>query len=748
MGKKHKKHKSEKKSADGLEDYCGDSMSSSSQAPVSNPAEPLKLVLKVGLQEPSDTFASHSHTQATEERSSSKHKHKKKKKKKEGKEKEREEGSVDLKRSLPKEEQTEAGLTEHLEKKVCLEGEVSPPLEEGETIEDRVRHSPRSCAVRIDDGAILRQCLEYLHKILQNKDVNGFFAYPVTDSIAPGYSNIIHHPMDFSTMETKIERNEYRSVMEYKKDFMLMCNNATIYNRPETVYYKEAKRLIHLGSKQLSKDRLLTLKKTQSWLANLTLAEIGIDENGKVLEEMPPVQEEAKPKEKPKSKSTKTVGTPFEPFPDNLSPEEILEQAQDAAKAAHQELTVRKPKTDLAFLRRNKKGVTSLNILNPDNEGIVSNTERVVDLAEIVGKLSSGTGTLPSYKEDKRNKLTPIQYVNYGPFSSFAPQYDSSFANINKEESDLLLATYGDETGVQYAKSVQGFVDSAGDYAVRMVNNLLDMLTKGQHTRTNHALEQQRKLERERAAAAAAEEAENAAQSSASSQGVTSPQGDTAATGTEGSEVDPIQSQLNRTAEMIEDLQQAQNSRLSQNPPAHLSHLPGPSDREMELASKVTEGLVSLSRTAAPGDLVSVNSVRKAMGIAAHPPTPPQPFTDTAPCIADGEPVPNADTNNADVVHIDDNLEPLENLPSAGTAASESVAASHATEDEDEEEEDDEEEEAGVAMGESSVLGEEEQGGEEGSMAEEGVSQDPADLSEFFPSPPVPQVETSMDVDS
>ena len=48
--------------------------------------------------------------------------------------------------------------------------------------------------------------------------------------------------------------------------------------------------------------------------------------------------------------------------------------------------------------------------------------------------------------------LLSVQYVSYGPFSSFAPQYDSSFASISKEESDLLLATYGDETGVQYAK--------------------------------------------------------------------------------------------------------------------------------------------------------------------------------------------------------------------------------------------------------------------------------------------------------
>ena len=42
--------------------------------------------------------------------------------------------------------------------------------------------------------------------------------------------------------------------------------------------------------------------------------------------------------------------------------------------------------------------------------------------------------------------------MNYGPFSSYAPTYDSSFATLSKEESDLLLSTYGDETGIQYAK--------------------------------------------------------------------------------------------------------------------------------------------------------------------------------------------------------------------------------------------------------------------------------------------------------
>ena len=46
--------------------------------------------------------------------------------------------------------------------------------------------------------------------------MNGFFAYPVNDVIAPGYSSIILNPMDFSTMMSKIENDQYDSILDYK----------------------------------------------------------------------------------------------------------------------------------------------------------------------------------------------------------------------------------------------------------------------------------------------------------------------------------------------------------------------------------------------------------------------------------------------------------------------------------------------------------------------------------------------------
>lgn len=50
-----------------------------------------------------------------------------------------------------------------------------------------------------------------------------------------------------------------------------------------------------------------------------------------------------------------------------------------------------------------------------------------------------------------RRFLFLVTYLNSGPFSSFAPYYDSTWATLNKEESDLLLATFGgDEHCVRY----------------------------------------------------------------------------------------------------------------------------------------------------------------------------------------------------------------------------------------------------------------------------------------------------------
>lgn len=62
----------------------------------------------------------------------------------------------------------------------------------------------------------LQKLLELILPNLERKDPRQFFAWPVTDSIAPGYSTIIPRPMDFSTMKQKIEENQYKTLREFE----------------------------------------------------------------------------------------------------------------------------------------------------------------------------------------------------------------------------------------------------------------------------------------------------------------------------------------------------------------------------------------------------------------------------------------------------------------------------------------------------------------------------------------------------
>ena len=61
----------------------------------------------------------------------------------------------------------------------------------------------------------LNAILEYLLKELEKKDPQEIFAWPVNDIIAPGYSNMIKEPMDFSKMHRKLDNDEYSSLSEF-----------------------------------------------------------------------------------------------------------------------------------------------------------------------------------------------------------------------------------------------------------------------------------------------------------------------------------------------------------------------------------------------------------------------------------------------------------------------------------------------------------------------------------------------------
>ncbi|XP_022346223.2 bromodomain-containing protein 7-like isoform X2 [Crassostrea virginica] len=647
--KKHKKHKSEKR-------YEDEPPPPEKEGHVGG----IRLKLKV-----SGEVYSPLHDPASTEK---KHKHKKKKKKKKAEKEKRKHAEAAIqetpKRPRPESEDEEVSQEEE---------EVEPPakkpaLEEVRTEPPREDPRPVGRPKKQEEHGVLRICLKHIHKMLQKKDVNGFFAYPVNDMIAPGYSSIILNPMDLSTMMSKIESHQYRNVLEYKKDFVLMCNNAMTYNRPETIYYREAKKLLSSGMKLMSKEKLINMKRTLPFLASLTFAELGVEEPDETTALMAAIVEEER-QEKERAREREELGR-FEAVPDNLSPEEILAQAKAAAKDAADMLTLREPKSKFGFLRRRSDGSTSMTLLNPDNDGILNEKERVVNLGALVGKLTTGAGTITGFKEDKRNRLTPVMYLNYGPFSSYGPQYDSTFANMSKEESDLLLSTYADETGVQYAKSISSFVENSGEFAVAMVDHLLDILTKGEHSKAKQQLEEIHESQEKNNEA-------SGSQSEADSKPVNIDINSLKSLGDIGVDIsfledfektlpqkDPVQERLDQTASLINDLQATQRERLSAKLPSHFAHVPGPSEKEIQLAQRVTQELKELTKGVTPADISSVQGLRSAMGITLNP-VKTEPVEEST----DPEPTANQNALNTETNQVTDNTMATSNQIDSNSAA-------------------------------------------------------------------------------
>lgn len=99
--------------------------------------------------------------------------------------------------------------------------------------------------------SILRSLLE----AIKAKDVNDVFGQPVNTKEVPDYLEIVSRPMDLSTMQTKIERQEYDTIGAFEADFNLMVNNCLAYNRKDTMFYRAGIKMKEQGSALIEQTR-------------------------------------------------------------------------------------------------------------------------------------------------------------------------------------------------------------------------------------------------------------------------------------------------------------------------------------------------------------------------------------------------------------------------------------------------------------------------------------------------------------
>ncbi|XP_040209290.1 bromodomain-containing protein 9 isoform X2 [Rana temporaria] len=515
MGKKHKKHRSEWRSYDAGE--LG-SPGEQSQYYVDKPSEKtLKLVLKVGGSEVTELSGSGHDSSYYEDRSDyeqrERHKEKKKKKKKKAEkekekhvdEEERRRRKEEKKRKREKEQCDSDGETEFFEpmKKVEVETATDRPV--------------RACRTHPENESTpIQQLLEYFLRQLQRKDPHGFFAFPVTDQIAPGYFVIIKHPMDFSTMKDKISANEYKSITEFKGDFKLMCDNAMTYNRPETVYYKLAKKLLHTGFKMMSKERLLALKRSMSFMQDMDFSQQAAilgDEDTTVEDPTPEVPipapvEMTKKSKKPSKEVIRVIeddqsllqdGLPslqdyssciFEPegnacsLTDSTAEEHVLALVEHAADEARDKVNRDFSNCKIGYLKKNTDGTLIYTVVNSDPDAEDEETHPV-DLSSLSSKLLPSFTSL-GFKDDRRHKVTFLNSTS----TALSLQNNTLFTDLKPDEMDLMYAGYGDDTGIQCALSLQEFVKDCGGYAKKIVNDLLDQITEGDHSKILYQIKQ------------------------------------------------------------------------------------------------------------------------------------------------------------------------------------------------------------------------------------------------------------------
>ncbi|XP_049623880.1 bromodomain-containing protein 9 isoform X3 [Suncus etruscus] len=465
MGKKHKKHKAEWRSS--YDDY-----------PDKPLEKPLKLVLKVGGSEVTELSGSGHDSSYYDDRSDHERERHREKKKKKKKKAEKEKHLDDEERRKRKEERKRKREKEHGDSEA--EADVFEPGKKVE-VEPPPDRPVRACRTQPaeNESSPIQRLLEHFLRQLQRKDPHGFFAFPVTDAIAPGYSMIIKHPMDFGTMKEKIVSNEYKSITEFKADFKLMCDNAMTYNRPDTVYYKLAKKILHAGFKMMSRQAAL-----------LGSEDTAVE--GPVPEVVPVQVEAAKKSKRP---SREVISCMFEPegsacsLTDSTAEEHVLALAEHAADEARDRVHRFLPGGKMGYLRRAGDGNLVYSVVNAAQPDADEEETHPVDLSSLSSKLLPGLTTL-GFKDERRSKVTFLSSTS----SALSMHNNSVFGDLKSEETELLYSAYGDETGVQCALSLQEFVKDAGSYSKKLVDDLLDQITGGDHSRMLFQLRQRRSI--------------------------------------------------------------------------------------------------------------------------------------------------------------------------------------------------------------------------------------------------------------
>ncbi|KAL7075218.1 hypothetical protein ACQ4LE_005631 [Meloidogyne hapla] len=411
-------------------------------------------------------------------------------------------------------------------------------------------------------------CDNILRKLVM-KDPEGYFANPVSDEEAPDYKKFIQNPMAFATIRDKIEQDEYPKIFDFRSDVELIVSNAQLYNAEGSLFYLAATKLSTLIKYYFSEKYLIYLIYALPFGRMVPIERIGV----KMPNERKRIQKQLIANVRERERLNALIK-------DTETPREIIDSAP---KSIRSRLTSRRPNCNLVYFD-NKNGALALNLLTTNNlEEEEAPKQQKLKLGDLVKPLEQGNpGILIESFEPKINQQFPlISYTNPGPFASFAPQWDSTWATLSKRDSQLLLSCYGDQDNVSDVFSLRQMVENVDD--CNFVDDMIDELTDGEHRKTIATLEG-KEVEKPNTVVS-----------------------------------NPLDENLEKTGKMLQQLAAVQNKRLSQPPPTAISHALVPDQEETHLAQNIAQEIGKQIREAdvRPSDIVSPKMVHQALGLDA-----------------------------------------------------------------------------------------------------------------------------------
>ncbi|OCF54561.1 hypothetical protein L486_08112 [Kwoniella mangroviensis CBS 10435] len=87
------------------------------------------------------------------------------------------------------------------------------------------------------------QYCRYMLTLLFRLDRQSLYLHPVNRAEAPDYFEIIKEPMCWLWIDEKLEKNEYVDLADFKRDIMLLLDNAMIYNPKDNPYHRRAAKI-------------------------------------------------------------------------------------------------------------------------------------------------------------------------------------------------------------------------------------------------------------------------------------------------------------------------------------------------------------------------------------------------------------------------------------------------------------------------------------------------------------------------